>query len=168
MAYPVGPRRRTTSSSELAADSFAAVPFDIEWLYGMSLLADTCALLGDSGAAAELYALLLPYSGFIAVDVPEGMRGSVSRYLGLLATTMNRVEDALRHFEDAMAMNARLGARPWLAQTQDDYGRVLLDLGETERASELIAAANATYRELGMKSHAASASALAQELSTPA
>jgi predicted ATPase/DNA-binding SARP family transcriptional activator len=152
----------------LAADSFAAVPFDIEWLYGMSLLADTCALLGDSGAAAELYALLLPYSGFIAVDVPEGMRGSVSRYLGLLATTMNRVEDARRHFEDAIAMNARLGARPWLAQTQDDYGRVLLDLGETERASELIAAATATYRQLGMKSHAASASALAQGLSTPA
>ena len=136
---------------DLAKDGFASVPFDIEWLYGMSLLAETCALLSDGDAAAELYGLLLPYAGFNAADVPEGIRGSVSRYLGLLASTMSRFEEARRHFEDAMEMNERMGARPWLAHSQEDYGRMLLERGETERASALIATAIAIYRELGME-----------------
>jgi DNA-binding SARP family transcriptional activator len=152
---------------QLARDGFAAIPFDIEWLYAVSLLAETCALLRDAAAAAQLYALLLPYATFNAVDVPEGMRGSISRYLGLLATTMERGEDARLHFEDAIAMNERMGARPWLAQTHEDYARMLIARagpGDREHAQELLDQALTTYRELGMESYAASALALAQEV----
>jgi tetratricopeptide (TPR) repeat protein len=148
----------------LTVDGFAAVPFDVEWLYGMSLLADTCALLTDRRAAAALYGKLLPYSGFIAVDVPEGSRGSVSRYLGLLAALLHRGDTAGRHFEQALEMNERLGLRPWLAHTQYDYARMLLERdapGDSDRAQELLQLALAAYHELGMKSFAASASKLA-------
>jgi hypothetical protein len=51
-------------------------------------------------------------------------------------------------------MNTRMGARPWLAHTQDDYARMLLARagpGDRERAQELLDAALATYRELGME-----------------
>jgi hypothetical protein len=48
-------------------------------------------------------------------------------------------------------------ARPWLAHVQDDYGRMLIGrdgAGDRERAEGLLAAAVATYRELGMESYA--------------
>jgi len=128
----------------------------------MSLLAETSALLRDSDSAAVLYRLLIPWAALSAADWPEGIRGSVSRYLGILATTTERCEDAELHFEAALAMNARTGALPWLAQTQEDYARMLVARGrpdDRERARELLDAALATYREVGMEPYAARASA---------
>ena len=56
----------------------------------------------------------------------RGSRGSVARYVGLLATTTGRWDEAEWHFDEAIALNERIGARPWLARTQDDYARMLL------------------------------------------
>jgi DNA-binding SARP family transcriptional activator len=148
---------------DLARDKFSALPFDLEWLFGMSLLAETCALLGEKAFAAMLYRSLLPWAAFNVVDVPEGFRGSVSRYIGILATISERHEDAELHFQDALEKNHRMGARPWLAHTQKDYARLLLIRGRTgdsELAEKLIDQALATYHELGMESYAASASML--------
>ena len=143
---------------DLARGSFSALPFDQEWLFAMSFLAETAAALADTESAAVLYDLLVPWSGQNAVNVAEGMRGSVSRYLGLLAAAMGRWSEAASHFEEGMALNERMGARPWLAFTQEDYARMLLerrDVGDPERARDLLDGALATYRELGMESHAA-------------
>jgi DNA-binding SARP family transcriptional activator/class 3 adenylate cyclase/tetratricopeptide (TPR) repeat protein len=151
----------------LASDDFATVPFDHEWLYGMSFLAETVASLGDRDVAAILYRLLLPWAALNAVDQAEGIRGSVARYLALLATTTERWDEAERHFEDALAMNARMGARPWLAHTANDYARTLHarnTRGDRERAQALLDSALGTYRELGMDSYAAAATALAEEV----
>jgi len=55
-------------------------------------------------------------------------------------------------------MNERMGARPWLAFTQEDYARTLLEHGqpaEAERALELLQRALETFRALGMEPHAA-------------
>jgi DNA-binding SARP family transcriptional activator/tetratricopeptide (TPR) repeat protein len=135
--------------SELVADDVAALPFDQEWLWGMSLLAETCVLLGETRSADVVYPLLEPWASLSAVDVAEGFRGSVSRYLGLLAETLGRRDEAARHFEDALAANQRMGVRPWLAYTQHDYAR-LLDERNPERAAVLRAEARATFAELGM------------------
>jgi len=153
---------------QLADGAFSALPFDQEWLYGMSMLAETSALVGDANSAAVLYRLLVPWAAFNAVDVDEGFRGSVSRYLGLLAATTKRSKDAELHFEHALQTNTEMGALPWVAHTQEDYARLLLsrnERGDRERALKLIADALATYRELGMKSWARSATALEQTLS---
>jgi tetratricopeptide (TPR) repeat protein len=146
----------------LASDVFAGLPFDEEWLLGRSLLAETARSLGDTLRAQALYGKLLPYADRVAVGIPEISTGSVSRYLGLLAWTIGLQDEAERHFEDALAMNSRIGARPWLAHTQEDYARLLLERdgsGDAVKAEELLASALVTYRELGMESHAASASA---------
>jgi DNA-binding SARP family transcriptional activator len=143
---------------DLTRHDCSALPFDQEWLYGMSLLAETAALLGDTDSATVLYRLLVPWAAFNAADWPEAIRGSVSRYLGILATTRRRWDEAGMHFEDAVAMNARMGARPWLAHTQHDYARMLLARARTqdrEHARDLLNQALVTYRELGMESHAA-------------
>jgi DNA-binding SARP family transcriptional activator len=146
---------------DLSAEHFTVVPFDQEWLYALSLLAEACAYLRDIDAAAVLYELLSPYAALNAVDVGEGFAGSVSRYLGILAATSSRWNDAELHFEDGLIMNERMGARPWFAHTQVDLAQMLVDRGargDRERAGELLAAAVATYRELGMDAYAARAS----------
>jgi tetratricopeptide (TPR) repeat protein len=151
---------------ELATGDFSALPFDQEWLFGMSLLAETSALLAHTDSAPVLYRLLLPWAALNAVDQAEGIRGSVARYLGLLATTTQRWDEAELHFEDALAMNARMGARPWLAHTANDYARMLHarnNRSDRERAQALLEDALATYRELGMDDFAA-ATALAHEI----
>ncbi|MEA2136090.1 MAG: eukaryotic-like serine/threonine-protein kinase, partial [Solirubrobacteraceae bacterium] len=110
---------------ELARDRFAALPFDQEWLFGMSFLAEAAGLVGDAGAATVLHELLVPWAGLNVVDQCEGMRGSVSRYLGILAASAQRFEEAERHFEAALATNTRTAALPWLAYSQTDYARML-------------------------------------------
>jgi hypothetical protein len=50
-------------------------------------------------------------------------------------------------------VNARIGARPWVAHTRHDYARMLLARagpGDGDRALELRADARAGFRELGM------------------
>ena len=152
---------------KFASGDFAVLPFDMEWLLGMSLLAETCSLVNDADRAEVLHRLLLPWAGFNVADYPEAVRGSVSRYLGILATTMSLWDDAINHFENALKMNEQMGARPWFAYTQHDYARMLLarDLsGDRDRAELLLAKALATYGELGMATSAASASALATDI----
>lgn len=143
---------------ELAHDEFSVLPFDMEWLYGITLLAETAARLSEARAARSLYRILGPWAALNAVDHPEGMRGSVSRYLGLLAATLGQTDAATVHYEEAIASNAMMGLRPWLAHTQRDYARLLLtrhDPGDEQRADQLLAAARATYRQLGISSQPA-------------
>jgi eukaryotic-like serine/threonine-protein kinase len=152
---------------DLAGDDFSALPFDQEWLYGMSLLAETSVLLGDTDSAFVLYRLLVPWATLNVADVGEGIRGSVARYLGILATMTKSWVEAERHFEAALAMNARMGARPWLAHTHSDYARMLIardEPGDRGRARELAGRALEAYRSLGMDSFAAEAARLEREL----
>jgi tetratricopeptide (TPR) repeat protein len=156
-------RHAQRALDELAADDFTALPLDNEWLYATSLLAEACSLLHHAGGASVLYRMLSPYDGYNAVDTPDAIRGSVSRYLGQLAAVTARWNEAVTHFEDALAMNARMGFLPWLSHTRHDYARVLLRRkarGDTERAAELIGEAITAYRELGMDIWAAKAAEL--------
>jgi DNA-binding SARP family transcriptional activator len=146
----------------LAADDFTELPRDEEWLFGMTLLAPICAALRDTSRAAVMWELLSPYAHRNALGVPEVSTGSVSGSLGPLAATMGRWDEATRHFEDAIAMNTRMGARPWGARAQHDYAGMLLTRDAPEdrqRARELLALALETYRALGMKSWADRAAA---------
>ena len=89
-----------------------------------------------------------------AVAVPELALDSTGRTLGILATSLERFEDAERHFVEAATMNERMGARPWVAHTQLEHARMLLRRGgdgDRTQATELLARAQATYRELGMQ-----------------
>jgi class 3 adenylate cyclase len=140
----------------LAANDFADLPQDYaDWLPSISLLGYVCAFLDDGRRAATLYDLLLPYAGQNVVVGPAiSCLGSASLSLGQLAATMERWEEAARHFEDALEMNARMGARPRVARTQHDYAHMLLardEPGDRQKALELLAQALDTAQELGMK-----------------
>jgi uncharacterized protein HemY len=101
-----------------------------------------------------LYQLLLPYARLnVIVGNATACYGALSRYLGALATTLERWDDAAQHFEHAMTMNARMEAPPWLAHTQYQYAAMLLARGRSsdrDKAAGLLNAALAIVRELGM------------------
>ena len=155
------------AEARMILDDFAEIDFEVnvenDKLLGWCLLAEVCSSLGDSTRASRLYELLSPHGDRNAVCHPACALGSVSRYLGILATTMSRWGDAESHFEAALLANERMGARPWLAHTQDDYARMLIgrdESGDDEKAEELLATAITSYGELGMKGPLAKATAL--------
>jgi class 3 adenylate cyclase/DNA-binding CsgD family transcriptional regulator/tetratricopeptide (TPR) repeat protein len=147
-------REARAAFEQLAAHDFADLPQDILWLTCMAYLAEVCVFLGDARRAATLYRLLLPHNGYtVMVGSAAVCYGAASRYLGMLAATMERWEEAVQHFEDALAMNARMGARPWLAHTQHQYAVMLLTRhqpGDRDRAMSLFHEALTTVRALGM------------------
>ncbi len=138
----------------LAADGFSTIPRDGNWLNAYEELAQTCVFLGDVGRAAQLYDALLPYAGLVVVvGFADGCQGVVSQYLGQLATTMARWEEAQQHFTAALAMSVRMGARPLVAHTQYDYACMLLarhQLGDGDHARTLLDAADTIAQTLGM------------------
>jgi DNA-binding CsgD family transcriptional regulator len=147
-------REARAEFENLAQYDFADLPHDAMWMACMTYLTDVCTFLGDAVRAAILYQLLLPYAGRNAfIGNATACCGAVSRYLGALATTMERWDEAEQHFEDALAMNARMGARPWLAHTQHEYAKMLLarhQPGDHDKATVLLDTALVTARELGM------------------
>ena len=139
--------------SALAKEGFP-LPRDGAWVVSMSLLSAVAAELNDRTSAAQLYELLMPYAGRVGIFA-AGLAcwGSVSYHLGLLASTLGRVADAIRHYEDAATVHERMGARPFLAWTQLAHARLLLtrDAGARRgEAAALLTSALATARELGM------------------
>jgi DNA-binding SARP family transcriptional activator len=156
---------RPTFDTLLARD-LAHEHLDAEWLFSMALLVDPCAQLGDRGAAEKLYSLLVPYERLYAMAPVESVFGCVARGLGVLAAMLDRVDDAQRHFALALEAETRMRAWPWLAHVQHDYGAMLLEHGDAERATGLLDDALAAYRRLGMDSWAERVEALTEPART--
>lgn len=136
----------------LAASGFAGIARDAMWLTNIAYLADVCVALADRPRAATLYRLLQPWAGRNVVTGTNTVcTGSADRLLGRLAALAGETALAARHFETAIATDARHGGRPWLAHTQHHYAVLLAQRrGGAARASVLLNAALETSRELGM------------------
>jgi hypothetical protein len=138
----------------VAEDDFRRLPRDGNWLTGVAYAARACAHLRDGERAAVLHAQLRPYQELnIATGLAVHCLGSVQLYLGLLAATAERWDEADEHFEAARAMHARLRSPPWAAHTGYEQARMLIARGRAEdraRAGDLLASAGATADALGM------------------
>jgi hypothetical protein len=62
--------------------------------------------------------LLLPYDDHVAISCPEVSIGAVALRLGVLGAMIGRPDDARRHFADALALHARIGAGRWQERTE--------------------------------------------------
>ena len=94
---------RTTDAraefENLAQHDFADLPRDAMWMGTMTYLVDVCTFLGDQVRADTLYQILLPFAGRnVVVGNGAACYGALSRYLGALATTLGRWDDARRAF----------------------------------------------------------------------
>jgi class 3 adenylate cyclase/tetratricopeptide (TPR) repeat protein len=147
----------------LIADDCGGIPFDEHWLVAMMFLAEIAARL-VSEHCATLYRLLGPYPDRnVVVENAVVCYGSSSRPLGLLAAALHRWDEAERHFADALAMNARMGARPWVARTQLNYAQMLLARGgpgDQEKARGLLQEALDAAHKIGLVKLASDCEAL--------
>jgi tetratricopeptide (TPR) repeat protein len=149
-------RRRVEARSvfqKLAADDFASRRYDVNWLTGMTLSAEVCAELGDVPGAAVLSRLLAPYADQFVTPGPLACLGSVARYLGRLAATLGRLDEADAYFAAAAAAHTRIGAPAWLVRTQLDWADLLLTRqghGDVQEAVKLLDQALGTARQLAL------------------
>ena len=160
-----------TEFAHLAQHDFTDLPRDGLWVTCITYLAEVCVFLQDTARAATLYHLLRPYAERnVIVSGAVACYGAASRYLGMLATIMARWDEAEPHFQETLAMNARTGARPWLAHTQHDYAAMLLARGQPEdqtQATTLLEEALAMAREFGMRALEARLTARMSPLTPP-
>jgi predicted ATPase len=139
---------------QVAAHDFANLPRDGSWVVTIANLSYVCSYLNDVRHAAVLYDVLLPYAPRqLVIGGSAIAMGSILRFLGILASTMSRWEEAVAHFEGALLMNKRIRAIPSLALTQQEYGAMLMkrgDPGDREKAHQIFDQALATANEIGM------------------
>src|SRR5581483_5853394 len=140
--------------AELMAHDLADWPRNGTFLPTCVQLADICAALGEQRFAATIYTALLPYADSCAA-IPNAIAfiGSVSHYLGRLAATLGRHDDATRHLERAVAVHSAMGAEPWLALSRCEQAALLFAHGsahDVARAATAIAQAVQTADALGM------------------
>jgi tetratricopeptide (TPR) repeat protein len=147
---------------QLAATGFA-LPF--AELFGTTVLAAAAAALGGTEHGPVLYERLAPHHALLATNGAT-TTGPVAHYLGLLARSFGRYDDALAHFEAALALEKRIGASVWLAQTGFEYARCVLARArpeDVERVRNLLRTTLEAARQLGLRTIERRAEALLQE-----
>src|SRR4029453_11330500 len=113
-------------------DGLRSRPRNFVWLAHLTLLAETAAMLGHGEGAAVLYQLMLPFAARNVLAADLHCQGSAARYLGILATVMERWDEAERWLHQALAMNRRMGASPWVGHTLVDLAAVHLQRGRPD------------------------------------
>jgi tetratricopeptide (TPR) repeat protein len=110
----------------LARDRFEWIPRDGDWMVVTALAADLAYAFDDVERAAVLYELLEPFAATnVVIGIGAVCLGATSRYLGRLALTLGRREEAVAHLRQAVAANASLQAVVELAHSQVDLAGAL-------------------------------------------
>ena len=109
---------------ELHATMALPHAFDANWLSLQAECAEASILIDDATHAATLYERLEPYAGRPAT-AGRGVSsyGAVDRLLGGLAELLGRQDDAVRHLEDAIRLNAALGCIVWREHAEAHLAR---------------------------------------------
>ena len=82
-------------------------------------------LIEDATHAGTLYERLAPYAGRPATaGRAVSSYGAVDRLLGGLAELLGRPDDAVRHLEDAVRLNAALGCTVWGGHAERHLARI--------------------------------------------
>ncbi len=136
-----------------ARNDFADLPRDGLWILHMCALAQACVLICDERRAALLYEQLTPYADRNAISVSTMPFGPVAMRLGMLATQLERWDEAERHFALAAERCDAMGARAIRAIVLAEHARMLLARGaqgDAARAADLLAEAKVICEELNM------------------
>jgi len=148
---------------DLMAGDLEAVPRDLHW---PSVLADLAVLsthLGDTANASRLATHLRPYRNYVVLMGGHLCVGAADRFLGMLAHTLGRLDEAVAHYTTALELEERLKAPPLAARTRYWCARTLHTLGtavDEQQAAAHLEAVLATTRELGMSGLTADAQEL--------
>ena len=132
-----------------------ALERDEHFLLTTAILSDLILWLDDRARAAELYEMLRPYAHLLAFhDLLRTFAGSVSGELGELALVLGRLDEAVVHYEEALAHERRVDARAAEVSSLFGLARVLgarRGPGDCVRADALLADAAVRAEALGMR-----------------
>jgi DNA-binding CsgD family transcriptional regulator len=138
----------------------ATLPVGTRWAATLIQIARLADLLDDGEVAAALYERLAPLAVYYGGDGSGGVfsQGAMARVVGDVARVGGDLDAAIGHYQDAVAMNERIGARPFTALSRLGWARALMSRDaagtqgghDLDRAAELLAAAAAEFRRLGM------------------
>jgi tetratricopeptide (TPR) repeat protein len=132
----------------------SSLPRDTFWLTSIASVGMVASYVNDLSRSRQAYELLLPFASTCVHAQGVVCTGSASRPLGMLATTLERYDEAELHFTRALEMNARIRSPLWTAHTQYEYARMLRlrdRPSDRDRADTLLATASATSDTLGLQ-----------------
>jgi DNA-binding CsgD family transcriptional regulator len=107
--------------------------------------------LGDPDMTRFCYEQARPYAG-LYLNSTTACHGAMPRFLGVLASALGEHDAADRHLTEAVRMEERIGAIPFVAYAQVTHARALVARGrpgDRQRAQRLAERAAATARRLG-------------------
>ena len=136
------------AAAEAVLSSPSAVP--LLTMYARAGLALIAVRRGDIESAGKQYAALETSQG----TMMPGFAIAIDRLLGLLSVTQGRLDQAIAHFEDALAFGRKSGYRPEVAWSCCDYADTLLqrnEPGDREKAVSLLDESLTISTELGMR-----------------
>jgi DNA-binding SARP family transcriptional activator len=137
----------------------AGVAMDVNWLQAC-LLADAAADVHDPAAAAYLRERLEPCADLFAVLARgAGCYCSTELYLGRLAATVGRLEEAEARLRRAVAVNDAAGSTTFAAISMLRLGGVLAERGDAAAARDALTETQARAEALAMPALAAEAAA---------
>lgn len=113
----------------LVARRFEDIPIDRGWLATHALAAEVVAAVGDVPAAETLALHLRPFADRTIVLGSAIYYGPAAYFLGLLASTGGRFDEAIGSFEDAAESARRAGGRLFLARIRLARARTHLARG---------------------------------------
>jgi DNA-binding SARP family transcriptional activator/tetratricopeptide (TPR) repeat protein len=148
------PHAARTKLDAVGAQRFRDLPRDGNWGAAVALAALTASAIDARDHASALYELAAPLADrVLIVAAGDSTIGPMALYAGALATTLERWDDALTHFDEADRLIARLDARWIAAITHRERARALLARrrpGDHAAATEQCHAALGLARALGM------------------
>jgi DNA-binding CsgD family transcriptional regulator/tetratricopeptide (TPR) repeat protein len=158
-------------------EEFRHMPGTIEvgprWAALLNQIGIVAVLLDDADAADHVYRELADLEPSYGGDGSGTVfsTGSAQRMVGDLALTTGRVDEAIRRYTDAIDMNARIGARPFLALSRLGLAKALVvkgNPGDLSTARTLVTEAAAELRRLDLPAPLAEADALLTRIDTAA
>ena len=135
---------------DLVGAGAAAIPRNIRWYATVAETSLLAAELADEARAKDLLELLEPHADQHAVLPLATNSGPVARCLARLEETLGRLDRASERYEEAAEAAAAVGARPILARTFVEHGRVLARRGDRRAARERLAEGGRLAANLGM------------------
>jgi hypothetical protein len=140
--------------ARLPVEALPSIPRDIMWSATLAMLSRAVIRLGAVAYAGPIYELLEPHADR---DCPWGSGlmsfGPISRYLGMLATTLGQPDLALSHLEHAYERCLSLGSPSLAARTKMEMARALQVRrrdGDAARMRALLEEASHSAAEMGM------------------
>jgi DNA-binding CsgD family transcriptional regulator/tetratricopeptide (TPR) repeat protein len=144
-----------TFFERLVASGALDLPRDHTFVFHLALFATACHRMDAVEPAGALYEMLLPHGhhNVNLLRIGSHCLGSAHHYLGLLATTLGRWDDAVDHLDAAAAANTRQGFLAAAVHSNYHLGRALVQRGregDRHRGRSLIAEAQAAAARHGI------------------